>query len=310
MNTENPSAVYYPIDETAARRAKETNSFSDYTPGSATAEYRRCVDEAAAIAQRQKQRVDPMHHAKIDYLLNLYARKLAESMNQGYAIAARVPSVLIAGPANFPVRKKQKQNAASDKNMEEWRYIQGLLDKIRSVGMGGISADDPDAVSKLTAKLENLQAAQETMKAVNTYYRKNKSLDGCPNLSLENIEKLKADMAQGWHLEDKPFPSWQLSNNNAEIHRVKARIEQLTRQRETAYTGWTFEGGTVEANQEDNRLQIFFEQKPDEALRAELKRSGFHWSPRAGAWQRQLNDNAIRAAKRIKSIFPLCSACS
>lgn len=36
------------------------NSFYEYGPGSATAEYRRCVDEAAALAERQKARVDPM----------------------------------------------------------------------------------------------------------------------------------------------------------------------------------------------------------------------------------------------------------
>ena len=119
---------YYPINEGAARRAKEMNSFSDYKEGSATAEYRAMVDKAAAIAEQQKSRVDPMYHEKIDHLLDTYARKLAENMNQGFAIDARVPSVMIAGPANFPVGKKEKQNRARDSNMEEWRYIQGLLD--------------------------------------------------------------------------------------------------------------------------------------------------------------------------------------
>ena len=116
---------YYPINEGAARRAKEMNSFSDYKEGSATAEYRAMVDKAAAIAEQQKSRVDPMYHEKIDHLLDTYARKLAENMNQGFAIDARVPSVMIAGPANFPVGKKEKQNRARDSNMEEWRYIQG-----------------------------------------------------------------------------------------------------------------------------------------------------------------------------------------
>lgn len=101
---------YYPINEGAARRAKEMNSFSDYKEGSATAEYRAMVDKAAAIAEKQKSRVDPMYHEKIDHLLESYARKLAENMNQGFAIDARVPSVMIAGPANFPVGKKEKQN--------------------------------------------------------------------------------------------------------------------------------------------------------------------------------------------------------
>lgn len=111
---------YYPINEGAARRAKEAISFSDYRPGSATAEYRHYVDQAVEIAERQKKRVEPEYHEKIDQLLDTYARKLAENMNKGYEITARVPSVLIAGPANFPVRAKEKQNAASDRNMEEF----------------------------------------------------------------------------------------------------------------------------------------------------------------------------------------------
>ena len=151
---------YYPINEGAARRAKEMNSFSDYKEGSATAEYRAMVDKAAVIAEKQKSRVDPMYHEKIDHLLDTYARKLAENMNQGFAIDARVPSVMIAGPANFPVGKKEKQNRARDSNMEEWRYIQGLLDKIRSTGMGGISADDPAAIEKLQKKLDGLERSQ------------------------------------------------------------------------------------------------------------------------------------------------------
>ncbi|HCK2868948.1 TPA: DUF4316 domain-containing protein, partial [Enterococcus faecium] len=296
---------YYPINEGAARRAKEAMSFSDYRPGSATAEYRHYVDQAVEIAERQKKRVEPEYHEKIDSLLDTYARKLAENMNKGYEITARVPSVLIAGPSNFPVRAKEKQNAASDRNMEEFQYIQGLLDKIRSTGMGGISADDPQAVSKLEKKLEKLEASQELMKAVNAYYRKHGTLDGCPHLIERGIENLKADMASGWHYEKKPFQSWQLSNNNAEIRRLKGRIEELTRQKEAAYVGWEFDGGTVEINRVANRLQIFFEGKPDAAVRDELKSNGFRWSPKAGAWQRQLNDTTIRVADRIKCIQPL-----
>ena len=185
---------FYPINEGAARRAKEMNSFSDYKEGSATAEYRAMVDKAAAIAEKQKSRVDPMYHEKIDHLLDTYARKLAENMNQGFAIDARVPSVMIAGPANFPVGKKEKQNRARDSNMEEWQYIQGLLDKIRSTGMGGISADDPAAIEKLQKKLDGLERSQLIMKEVNAYYRKHGKLDGCALLSPDQIEKLKASM--------------------------------------------------------------------------------------------------------------------
>lgn len=65
------------------------NSFYDYQEGSATTEYRNLVDKAAAVAEKQKARVDPMFHEKIDHLLDTYSRKLAENMNQQFAIDAR-----------------------------------------------------------------------------------------------------------------------------------------------------------------------------------------------------------------------------
>ena len=66
---------------------------------------------------------------------------------------------------------------------------------------------------------------------------------------------------------DKPFATWALSNNSAEIRRVKDRIKSLSQQKEIGFVGWEFDGGKVEANTEANRLQIFFEDKPDEATR-------------------------------------------
>ena len=294
---------YYPINEEAAKRAKDMNSFSDYQPGSATAGYRAMVDEAYAAAERQKARVDPMYHDKIDALVDRYARKLAENLNERNVIDARVPSILISGGGNFPVTKKHKQNAARDRNYGEYAEISKLLDKIRSVGMGGISADDDLAVEKLTKKLEGLESQQATMKAVNAYFRKHKTLDGCPELTPEQAEKLKADMAQSWHLDkSKPYSAYLLSNNNANIRRVRQRIEELSNRSE--FAGWTFPGGEAKINEAENRLQLIFEEKPDADQRQELKSNGFKWAPSQGAWQRQLNQNAIRAAARIDFLRP------
>lgn len=46
---------YYPIDESAARRAKQANSLSDYAEESATSEYRREVNRAATLAEECKK---------------------------------------------------------------------------------------------------------------------------------------------------------------------------------------------------------------------------------------------------------------
>ena len=70
-------------------------------------------------------------------------------------------------------------------------YEIALVDVLRQLaGMGGISADDDRAVEKLEAKLAGLEVMQEEMKTVNAYYRKHKTLDGCPVLSAEEIGKL------------------------------------------------------------------------------------------------------------------------
>ena len=79
---------YYEISEAAAKRAKDMNSYSDYAPGSATAGYQQMVDEAYALAEKQKAQVDPMYHDKIDALVDRYARRLAENLNERNAIDA------------------------------------------------------------------------------------------------------------------------------------------------------------------------------------------------------------------------------
>ncbi|WP_366142601.1 hypothetical protein [uncultured Oscillibacter sp.] len=278
------------------------NSFYDYKPGSATAEYRAMVDKAYSIAEQQKARVDPMYHEKIDALVDRYARKLADNLNDAHAIDARVPSVLIAGPANFPVRKKEKQNAARDRNMGEFMEIQKLLSKIQSVGMGGISADDIHAVEKLEVKLAGLKADQEQMKAVNAYYRKHKTLEGCPGLTTETVMELQASMARDWRKDPVPYPSYHLTNNNAKIHQTEQRIADLKNRSE--FASWTFRGGEAKINEAENRLQLFFDEKPTEEQRRVLKGGGFRWAPSQGAWQRQLTKNAIYAADRIDFIRP------
>ena len=75
---------------------------------------------ADSASERSSPRTlwDPIHHERIDRLLDVYARKLAENINKQNAIAARVPSILVAGGSNFPVRKKEKQNQASDAAMK------------------------------------------------------------------------------------------------------------------------------------------------------------------------------------------------
>jgi hypothetical protein len=56
-------------------------------------------------------------------------------------------------------------------------------------------------------------------------------------------------------------------------------------------------------NTDDNRLQLFFDGKPEQSMIERLKSKGFKWSLRNKAWQRQLTPNAISVVPYIFQEF-------
>lgn len=293
---------YYPIDEATARLAHDLMSHYEYCKGLATHSYKTQVEEAYSIVDEiAEKRPDRLDRAL--QIADTYSKKLAANLNENHRIGTRCPSVLVAGFANFPVHKKEKQVAALDRNMEEWRRIQGYIEELKRILYGKeiIRSDDENALQKLEEKREKLRTLQERMKKVNTYYRKNKSLDGCPELSSEQIEALRGFIS----VCGVPFPTYELSNNNAEIHRLDARIATLRKEKsqETTETENTESGYTVKENVEDMRLQIFFDDVPSAEVRGLLKHNAFKWSPKNGCWQRQLTDNARYAFKKLSPML-------
>lgn len=165
------------------------------------------------------------------------------------------------------------------------------------------SADRENALELLKEKLRGREARQEKMRTANAYYRKHQTLEGCEALTPVEIRsrtKFMEDM-----LQPKPYPAYTMANNSAEIRRLKKRIEEWKRNRETGFNGWEFSGGKAVANIEYNRLQFIFYEQPSLEQRGLLRRAGFHWAASAGAWQRPLNWNAIRAAERLEFVKPL-----
>ena len=162
--------------------------------------------------------------------------------------------------------------------------------------MNPISREDPHAIEKLTEKLSECERLQDTMKEVNAYYRKNGTIIGCPRLSEKQADALDESMRRRYPIHTQPYPPYALTNNNAEIRRLKNRIEELTKDKELGFVGWEFDGGEAIANDELCRLQLVFDEKPTEEQIYRLKLTGFKWSPTNHAWQRQLNQSAIYAA--------------
>ena len=297
--------MYYPIDETTARRSHEMMSMSDYREGSATAEYRAAVDKAAELVERQKQKISSYYHEKLDALLDRYARRLAQWTNDHNRNGASCPSVLVCGAANFPVRKKQKQNAREDSLWREYDEIKGILSKIKSIGTGPIDPADPHAREMLEDRLQSLQNKLELGKAMNAHYRKHKTMKGFRDFSDKTAAEMDEAIKSAPAFAQTPFPDFELSSLRGKIKRTQenlAKLDGIEQHKDDAANTLEFDGGKIFLNMEANRLQILFDEIPDEETRAALKSHGFKWSRKNEAWQRQLTRNAVYDAKRILGI--------
>ena len=293
---------YYEINETTARHGREQWSFSEYKDGSKTSEYRAQVDEVYKIVDELPDDLKEKGVA----MAERYARRLAEWYNKQFRIEMMCPSVMISGGSNFPVRKKEKQNAAQDNHYQLYNKIQQIPERIKRLARGSniIKSGDADALEQLQKKVEKAEELQAEMKAVNAYYRKNKTLKGYKDYTDEKAAKLDEAIKESmWGV---PFPPYELTNNNAKIRNAKARIAELERLKESARDTeeQTDEYSTdlfrVVENTEIMRLQLFFDGKPDADTRAVLKKNGFRFAPsQNNAWQRQLNENGKYALKRV-----------
>jgi hypothetical protein len=161
-------------------------------------------------------------------------------------------------------------------------------------GNDAIFTEDPQAIQKLEAKIEDLEKAQARMKEVNRRIRAGKSL---LDLGISPLaeEKLKTpDFLRRVGFSDSAL------RNNANIRRLKARLETI-RKTQAQETPKEIEvnGIRLVENTELNRVQLFFPGKPSVEVRNKLKSDGFRWSPFNGCWQRHRSPFATHLAKRF-----------
>lgn len=276
-------------------------SMRDYTEGSTTAGYRSAVDKAYDMADKVAEKKS--EEAERAYrLAERYSKKMAEYYNKESSIGMMCPSVMISGAGNFPVKKKERQVAAWQKNHEFYQYVQGILEKIENILYGReiIKSDDERAVEKLEEKLEDLKETQERMKSANKAIRMKDTEAGDDVLrEMGYSEKAIKQLREPDYCGRLGYPGYLLTNNNANIHRVEERLNRLKAVKEKGSSQQEFGTFKVVENTEAMRYQIIFDGKPDAEVRTLLKSNGFKWAPSQGAWQRQITSNGKSALERV-----------
>jgi hypothetical protein len=292
---------YFPINERDARAAHNMMSMRDYAEGSTTVGYRREVDKAYDIADKVAEK-KPEEAERAYRLAERYSKKMAEYYNKESSIGMMCPSVMISGAGNFPVKKKERQVAAWQRNHEFYEYVQGILGKIENILYGReiIKSDDERAIEKLEEKLEDLKVTQERMKAANKAVRMKDTEAGDDALrEMGYSEEAIKELREPNYIGRIGYPSYLLTNNNQNIHRIEERLKRLKAVKEKGSSEQEYETFKVVENTEAMRYQIIFEGKPDAEVRTLLKSNGFKWAPSQGAWQRQITENGKWALNRV-----------
>lgn len=205
------------------------------------------------------------------------------------------------------------------KAFEEHKEAAALADRaVSAANNTAIFTDDPDAPDKLAAKIAKLEKRQAFYKAVNAIVRK-KITDDEKIAAIVALDPDVLTPGTAAKVLEKDcfghigFPSYALTNNNANIRRLKERLVVLEK-REKVKEALAAETGTstvttvfgtvrVEEDFDDNRLRIFFPGKPPTAIISELKSCGFRWAPSSGAWQSYLSRAAQYRSEQIVTKF-------
>lgn len=199
------------------------------------------------------------------------SRKLYEKYDK---IASRIPlgqPILVDHySAKRHINDINKIQKTIEKSIAEDKKAEYYEEKINTIDRNNIiSSDDPLAIQKLELKLKSLEDCKAKVKA-------------------------------------REHKTWELSNLNQQIRGVRERIKKLKELDDLQFETILFDNGKVIKNEEINRVQIIFDDVPDEKIRDILKSRGFKWSRYEKAWQRLYNMNSIKAAKgAIKDIKEL-----
>lgn len=258
------------------------------------------IDEAkaAAIAAYEARR-----QARVDRLNDRADRAEAEARAR-FDQADRMASVI---PMGQPIlvghysekadrRYRERIHNHMDKGIEAKDQAAALRRRAEAAEKNRtIFSDDPQADEKIAAKIARLEHRQEMMKQANKLVRK-EDREGLREMGFS--EGVITQLLTPDFCGRLGFADYMLSNNSANIRRLKKRLASLE-QVPTETTETEHDGYTLVENADEYRIQILFDDKPPAEVRAKLKAHGFRWAPSQSAWQRHLNDAGRSAAQRF-----------
>lgn len=231
-----------------------------------------------------------------------------------WASESRIASPFVTGPAGFNYRRNEKAHNAYRNKYEAFRQWRERALKAVEKYKESLKTDE-QRTDELWAKvLSDIDSTAETILNLDTGKERGYSrallisnLFGriathAKNGNVEIVDRAVARIRE-WNAKcKKPIITERHSffklPDVARSVRHKTAETANRENREVA-----FEGGKVVLNYAEDRLQILFDKIPDKEFRQRMHGEfRFNWSRKNEAWQRQLTDNAVRAALRLLNL--------
>lgn len=237
-----------------------------------------------------------------------YIEKYTEWVRILFNKHSRCLSSMIAGPANFPVRRAEKANNSYDaavKEFGEWRekILKAIARRIEDA-----KPSEQKAAEEWNSLKCSIDSSASTIKSINEGTQRGYDKASFVSSIYGKVETYakRGDVEIVGKAIEYIRQLNKLTSIITERHKffklldvAKAAQEAQEEKENREDSEIRFDGGVVVKNFSEDRLQIIFDEKPSPDVIFKLKHNGFRWSPRFGAWQRQLTANAVYKATRV-----------
>lgn len=152
-----------------------------------------------------------------------------------------------------------------------------------------IFSDDPNAIEALTAKVAELEAKREKIKATNKIIRRKPKNEPTPEKIAELAALVGSEVAARKLFEPDfcgriGIPSYVLQNLGGNINTARKRIESIKCRNANTKVAEDAGGVAIKITENERGRYAFviFAEKPEYSLIKKLKSAGFHWG--SGGW--------------------------
>lgn len=270
---------------------------------------KRAEEDVASYERQLHEDLEKIPEEKKAQYVESYKSKLSAL----FASKSRCANAMVTGPAKFNFRQNEKRENTYWNKYEEfnaWRErfltaMKRMEEKARP--------EEEKQEEAVRVLLQDIEQKAETIHDLDTgklkgYHRAlfvssiyNKVATYASHGEMEIVQRAVDFITEFNSKVKKPVIT--ARNRFFQLPEIAVRMrEKLQARKEEENKELPFDGGKLVWNNGAERLQILFDNIPDDETRKSLKSNGFRWSPRYKAWQRQLTMNAVRAAKRVLNL--------